>query len=250
MNKFTTVVFDFDGTIADTNKLIVDSWQAVFRARTGKEGDLDVILSTFGEPLFYTMAKFFPEYSVEESVGIYRNYQKEIFLDEIEIFPGVKELILGLKEKGYKVGIATSRLKESTLLGIKKFELEDAIDALVTVEDTEKHKPDPEPALICLKKLGSKPEESIMVGDSAYDMGCGKNAGMTTVLVGWSEAAKSGVESTAKTERQAKSEDTAKTEAAASQRMEYYDEGDEYLDIFAPDYIIDEAHNLWALLEN
>ena len=225
MNKFTTVVFDFDGTIADTNQLIIGSWQAVFRARTGNEGDISDILSTFGEPLYYTMEKMFPDYDVEESVDIYRSYQQEIFLDEIGIFPGIKELIVELKERGYKVGIATSRLRESTLRGLKKFELEDYIDALVTVEDTDKHKPDPEPALICLEKLGSTSDESIMVGDSAYDMGCGKNAGMTTVLVGWSEVAKSGVESTAK-ERKTDGE----------------------VDIFAPDYIIEEAEDLWKIL--
>ena len=222
MNEFTTIVFDFDGTIADTNNLIIGSWQAVFRARTGEEGDEKLILSTFGEPLYETMKKMFPEYDVEESVDIYRTYQREIFLEQIGIFPGMKELIIGLKEKGYKVGIATSRLRASTLMGVNKFGLGDSIDALVTVEDTEKHKPDPEPALICLEKLGSTPAESIMVGDSAYDMGCGKNAGMTTVLVGWSEVAKSGVESTAKTGAE--------------------------VDIFTPDHIIEKAEDLWTLL--
>lgn len=233
MKKFDTIVFDFDGTIADTNKLIVDSWQAVFRGRTGSDGPLDVILATFGEPLYYTMAKLFPEFDVEESVDIYRGYQKEIFLDEIEIFPGMNELVLGLKNAGYKVGIATSRLRESTLMGINKFGLEDAIDALVTVEDTTKHKPDPEPALICLDKLGSDGSTSIMVGDSSYDMGCGKNAGMTTVLVGWSEVAKSGVESTAK--------DAGKN---AEGNDSPYDES-----IFVPDHIIEKAEDLWKILE-
>lgn len=223
-NKFTTVVFDFDGTIADTNQLIIGSWQAVFRARRGVEGEISDILATFGEPLYYTMEKMFPEFDVEESVDIYRSYQKEIFVDQIEIFPGMKELVLELKELGYKVGIATSRLRASTLLGLNKFGLEDKIDALVTVEDTAKHKPDPEPALICLEKLGSTADESIMVGDSAYDMGCGKNAGMTTVLVGWSEVAKSGVES------------TAKENASA--------------DVFTPDYIIENAEDIWEILNN
>ena len=223
-NKFTTVVFDFDGTIADTNQLIIGSWQAVFRARRGVEGEISDILATFGEPLYYTMEKLFPEFDVEESVDIYRSYQKEIFVDQIEIFPGMKELVLELKERGYKVGIATSRLRASTLLGLNKFGLEDKIDALVTVEDTAKHKPDPEPALICLEKLGSTADESIMVGDSAYDMGCGKNAGMTTVLVGWSEVAKSGVVS------------TAKENASA--------------DIFTPDYIIENAEDIWEILNN
>ncbi|MBO4235020.1 MAG: HAD-IIIA family hydrolase [Firmicutes bacterium] len=236
--KFTTVVFDFDGTIADTNQLIVGSWQAVYRARTGAEGDISYILSTFGEPLYYTMERTFPDFDVEESVEIYRNYQKKIFMDEIEIFPGMKELIIDLKKRGYKVGIATSRLRNSTIMGLEKFGLEDMIDALVTVEDTDKHKPDPEPALICLKKLGSTPEESIMVGDSAFDMGCGKNAGMTTVMVGWSEVAKSGVESTAK--------DAGACGDSSGGQLKLG--SDDKADVFTPDYIIEEADDLWKIL--
>ena len=237
MKKLDTVVFDFDGTIADTNQLIVDSWQSVFMARTGDKGDLAYILSTFGEPLYYTMEKTFPEFDVEESVSIYRNYQKDVFIDRIGIFPGMKELILELKVRGYKVGIATSRLRESTMMGLRKFGLDGVIDAVVTVEDTTKHKPDPEPALICLEKLGSDAAKSIMLGDSAFDMGCGKNAGMTTVMVGWSEVAKSGVESTAK---------AAGMNGAAADGGD--DKDTEVRDIFTPDYIIEEAKDLWNIL--
>ena len=240
MKKYTTVVFDFDGTIADTNNLIIGSWQSVFMARRGEEGDEKMILSTFGEPLYETMEKLFPEFDVEESVDIYRTYQREIFLEQIGIFPGVKALIEELKAKGYKVGIATSRLRESTIMGLRKFGLEDSIDALVTVEDTDKHKPDPDPALICLEKLGSTPEESIMVGDSAYDMGCGKNAGMTTVLVGWSEVAKSGVESTANQSIDKPAKDGVDNEMNVAGSL---------VDIFKPDYIIETAEALWELLD-
>lgn len=235
--KITTVVFDFDGTIADTNQLIVDSWQAVYRARRGCEGDVNTIMATFGEPLYETMGKLFPEFDIEESVGIYRGYQKDIFLETITDFPGMIDLMKGLKEEGYKVGIATSRLKASTMQGLEKFELHDVVDALVTVEDTDKHKPDPEPALICLKKLNSSPEESIMVGDSAFDMGCGKNAGMTTVMVGWSEVAKSGVES------------TAKASSASKELDEAADGPETEKSVFTPDYIIDEAGDLWDILK-
>ena len=225
MDKINTVVFDFDGTIADTNQIIIDSWQAAFRARTGKEGDVNYILSTFGEPLYYSMEKAFPEFDLEETVQIYRDYQKTIFKDEIKAFPGMVDLIKELKAKGYKIGIATSRLREPTYEGLEVMGLTDYVDAVVTVEETTKHKPDPEPALICLEKLGSKPEESIMIGDSAFDMGCGKNAGMETVMVSWSATASSGVESVAK---------------------ESVDSSEH--NIFEPDFVIDRAEDFWKCL--
>ena len=76
----------------------------------------------------------------------------------------------------------------STMAGLRKFGLEDDFDAIVTADDTTKHKPDPEPVLITLEKLGAKPEEALMIGDSMFDIKCAHNAGVKAVLVGWAEA--------------------------------------------------------------
>ena len=221
-----TVIFDFDGTIADTNQLIIDSWHAVYRAYTGKEGDVDYILSTFGEPLHPSMEKAFPDKDLEEAVSIYRNYQKKIFRDEIKAFPGMVELVRGLKEKNYKIGIVTSRLKASTLEGLDVFGIANIIDEIVTVEDTDKHKPHPEPARICLERLNSNPEEAVMIGDSPFDMGCGKNAGMKTIMVGWSVTANSNKES------------VALKDISEEEKM-----------TFLPDYVIATPEDFWNIVK-
>jgi pyrophosphatase PpaX len=62
------------------------------------------------------------------------------------------------------------------------------MDCLVTCEDTDKHKPDPEPVRIALRKLSSSPSEAIMLGDSMFDILCARNAGVRSVLVGWQMA--------------------------------------------------------------
>ncbi|MBR4020459.1 MAG: HAD-IA family hydrolase, partial [Firmicutes bacterium] len=140
------------------------------------------------EPLGVSMQKFFPEVPVEEAIEIYRSHQKDIFEEMIEPFPGMVELIKGLKARGYKVAITTSRLGNSTMVGLRKFGLDDVFDVIVTANDTTKHKPDPEPVLITLEKLGAKPEEALMIGDSMFDIKCAHNAGVKAVLVGWAEA--------------------------------------------------------------
>ena len=77
MTKKTTLLFDFDGTIMDTTNVIVQSWQQVYRHVTGKEGDPDTILGTFGTVLRDGLADAFPGEPVEELLKIYREFQYE-----------------------------------------------------------------------------------------------------------------------------------------------------------------------------
>ena len=181
-----TVLFDFDGTIMDTNDVIIGSWQHVYRTLRGKEGDLDYILSTFGEPLEYSMETSFPEVPMEESVKIYRDWHRERFLDMIRLFPGVTEMLQEVYARGYKMGIASSRLRVTLEQGLNKYDLGKYFDAIVAVEDTENAKPAPDIALKTLEMLDAKPENAIMVGDSRLDILCARNAHVPSVLVGWS----------------------------------------------------------------
>ena len=186
--KYTSILFDFDGTLANTNGLVIGSWKHAFRVLKGIEQSEEEIKKTFGEPLAVSMEKFFPDVPVEEAIATYRSYQKDVFENLIEPFDGMVDLIKGLKAKGYKVAVTTSRMGGSTMAGLRKFGLADIFDAIVTSDDTTKHKPDPEPVLITLEKLGVKPEEALMIGDSMFDIKCAHNAGVKAVLVGWAEA--------------------------------------------------------------
>ncbi|HYE68930.1 MAG TPA: pyrophosphatase PpaX [Anaerovoracaceae bacterium] len=188
MKNFNTVLFDFDGTIMDTNSVILQSWQHTFRTVEGKERPDEDILETFGEPLHITMEKLLPQISVEEGSQIYREYHYDNFIELIEVFPGILGLLEELKARGYKTGIVTSRLRRTTDMGLKKYDMEQYFDVVVTCDDTDKYKPDPEPVNIALERLGSKPEDAIMVGDSMFDILCARNAGVKAALVSWALA--------------------------------------------------------------
>ncbi len=179
------ILFDYDGTIADTDRLIIDSWQHTYLVRRGHPEDEAVILATFGEPLRTSMEHAFPEFDVDETIDIYRSYQAEIYPGSIKAFPGMIELIHELHAAGLRLGIVTSRVRSSTLLGLKEFGIADDMDAVITCEDCAKHKPDPAPALTCLAALGVGPEEAILVGDSGFDTACAHNAGLPAILIRW-----------------------------------------------------------------
>ncbi|MCR5481188.1 MAG: HAD-IA family hydrolase [Clostridia bacterium] len=183
--KISAVLFDFDGTLLDSSEMILNSWQHAFRTITGSEGDEAMILSSYGEPLEATMKKFFPNEPLHECVEIYRDYQRGRFLDMIKIFPNTIELLENLRKRRLHLAIVTSRITRTTHLALGKFDMEKYFEKVVTCDDTDKHKPDPEPARIALEALGVAADEVVMIGDSIFDMGCGRNAGTTTVLADW-----------------------------------------------------------------
>lgn len=190
INRYSAVLFDYDGTLMDTDELVMASWQHTFREMTGHEGDQKRILHTFGEPLEVSMKAFFPDIDPETVLEAYRSFHYAHFEELIHLFPGVRDTLRRLRADGFQTGIVTSRLRHTTMLGLKKFHLEDAFDVIVTVDDCTQFKPDPAPALQAMQALNVQPEETAMVGDAKYDLLCAKRAGITYVQVGWADPAK------------------------------------------------------------
>lgn len=179
------ILFDLDGTLLDTNELIIQSFKHTYKTHLNKDVDKDEIIKSFGEILKITLDREFGEYS-DEAIKTYRNFQIGNFEKLIAIHQGVKEGIIELHRQGYKLGVVTSRLNESAIRGLKHFGLMEYFQSIIGADDTDKHKPDPIPAFMALKELGGKPEETMIIGDSPFDILCGKNAGIKSVAVGWS----------------------------------------------------------------
>ncbi len=176
------ILFDLDGTLINTNMLIINSFKYVFKENLDLIVEDNEIVQYFGEPLAYTMAKYTKD-RVEELVQKYVEYSLSIHDEYTESFKGVEEGLIILREKGYKLAIVTSKRRTTALRGLRLFDLEKYFEVIVSPEDTEKHKPEGEPVLKACELLNLKPEEVVMVGDSHNDILCGKNAGSKTCLV-------------------------------------------------------------------
>jgi pyrophosphatase PpaX len=183
MKKY--ILFDFDGTLVNTNDVIVASWQHTYKHYLGHEVPVEHITACFGEPLLLTMAREFPGVDPKESADVYRSFQVKNADRLVTIFPGIKELLAELKEAGYVLGIVTSRTRESALRYMDMFDITSYFDDLVTCDDTTVHKPNPEPLLLAMSRLGAAPEEALMIGDSPFDIKCANNAGVDSVMVNW-----------------------------------------------------------------
>jgi pyrophosphatase PpaX len=180
------VILDFDGTIANTNNIIVESWQATFEHYLGHRKPVREVEATFGETLKHTIEELLPGEDYEEVRDFYRDYQYAHNKGAVYVFDGVREMMELLKVEGHRIGIATSRTAHSFWTYMRELDLDEYVDVLVTMEDVKKHKPDPESINKVLEQFGARPEEAIMVGDTKYDIGCANNAGVDSVLVRWS----------------------------------------------------------------
>ena len=185
MKKY--IVFDFDGTIINTNDVIIASWQATWEKFLGYRESISEIKDTFGETLKYTTSVRFPECDSDEVIAYYRDWQFAHCDEMVYLFDGIVDMLKTLRDKGYKTAIATSRTHEGTMKYLNQFGIADYFDAVVTMEDVKNHKPNPETCLMALEKLGAKPSEAVMLGDTRFDIGCANNAGVDSILVGWGE---------------------------------------------------------------
>ncbi len=172
------VLFDLDGTLIDTNELIIDSFKHTFEFFNKSIPTREDIIDCFGEPLHGTMSKFFDD--GEQAVKVYREFNLKYHDERIDSYGNAKEMLKALKDKGIKLGIVTSKNKNTAIRGLKKCDLIDYFEVLVTSDDVEKHKPNKEPVLKACESLGVEPKNTLMVGDSIVDILSGKNAGSKT----------------------------------------------------------------------
>ncbi|MEW8993543.1 pyrophosphatase PpaX [Clostridium sp.] len=178
------ILFDLDGTIIDTNELILTSFNYVLNNYLGLNIRKEEIVESFGIPLKDVMDHYAKE-RAEELVDEYIRYSLESHDKYIKSYDHVEEGLIKLKNKGFKLAIVTSKRRGTALRGLNCFDLEKYFDVIITPEDSKKHKPDGEPVLKACEVLKVKPEETIMVGDSHNDILCGKNAGSKTCLVNY-----------------------------------------------------------------
>lgn len=183
--KTTTILFDLDGTLIDTNELIIQSFLHTLQHYYPDQYKREDVIPFMGPTLVETFGGMNPD-QVEEMIKTYRAFNISNHDLLVKEFEGVKETVIALKEKGYKIGIVTSKMSDVVMKGLKLTELDPYFEIIVALDHVEKAKPDPGPVRMALEKLQSSPEEAIMVGDNHHDILGGKNAGVRTAAVAWS----------------------------------------------------------------
>ncbi len=184
-NKITTILFDLDGTLIDTNELIISTYLHTLEKYYPSKYQREDVLPFLGPTLHEAFGSINPDL-VEEMVLEYRAFNIANHDELVTEFAGVFETMQSLKDKGYKLGIVTTKRHDVTLKGLRLMDLERFFEVVVTYDHVSKTKPDPEPIFKALEQLDSTPEETMMVGDNYHDILAGKNAGTVTAGCAWS----------------------------------------------------------------
>lgn len=180
-NGLNTVIFDFDYTLGDTTNGIVLSAQYALEQMGEEEKTYGEIKKTIGLSLSETYKALtgnMDEARADRFFDLFKEKADEVMVDSAELYPGVKEMLVSLREQGYRIGIVTTKFAYRVRNIMKKFDAEDLLDVVIGVGDVTKVKPDPEGLLLAVKQLGVKIEDVIYVGDSYVDAKAAEAAGM------------------------------------------------------------------------
>ena len=179
------VLFDFDGTLADTNPLIIRTFKETFATLLPARSFLETeILNCIGPTLEQTGQKYFPENS-DRFVNTYRELNGKYHDEMIKIYPGIKEMISVLKASGLKLAIVSSKRRDFVVRGLEQTGLIQFFDYIVAADDVTDPKPHPEGIEKAMKHYGLDADACLMVGDNSHDIDAAKHAGVKGVAVGW-----------------------------------------------------------------
>ena len=182
MANFDYVIFDFDGTVADTGEGILKSLQYSFVAMGDPEPELSDLKKFIGPPVFYSYTHFYgiSEDRVDLYVKKYRERYREKGIYESKVYDGLKDLLVSLKEKNIKVGIASSK-PENLIYSVSDYlGITDMFDVIVGVKsDNSKHSTKAGLIAQAMQELGAQDKSKVlMVGDRLFDIDGAHEAGV------------------------------------------------------------------------
>lgn len=183
--RFPVVLFDLDGTLIDSGPIILASMQHAVRQVLDREIAYEELAATVGgQGLVSQMQELDPD-RVDELVEVYREHNDPLH-ETLEAFDGMIDVLPRLRAGGRRLGIVTAKRHRTVALALDRFPwLEEQFEVVIAHEDTDRHKPEPDPVLAALERLGAEPPQAAYVGDSPFDIQAAKAAGAFAVGVAW-----------------------------------------------------------------
>ncbi|HEX3840989.1 MAG TPA: HAD family hydrolase [Acidimicrobiales bacterium] len=174
------VLFDVDGTLADTNYLHTLAWARAFR-QSGEWAPMNAIhrlVGMGGDNLIPELLGHDSPPAAEARTACYRD-----LIDEARVFPGARDLVAAVHDRGLATVLATSSPSDELDILLERLEIDEFLDAKTTADDIERSKPSPEVFLTAMKNASLDPARTLAIGDSIWDVEAARDAGIGCIGV-------------------------------------------------------------------
>lgn len=183
MKKYKAVIYDIDGTLLNTLNMNMYPLMRILKEETGKDWSFEEVLKFAS----YPGMKVMEELHIKDKEKTYARWVRYVneYPGGASVYEGVKEVLEMFYQAGIKQAVVSAKTREQYEIDVVSKGIPKDMSTAVLAGDTKKHKPDPEPLLECIRRLGIAPEEAIYIGDAPSDYQAAKNAGMDFGYAKW-----------------------------------------------------------------
>lgn len=187
MNKYKLLLFDLDGTLCDTDEMIVQTMYAIYKDyKPTKIRTREELYYFSGPPIRETLKREFPNYSPDEMYEVFKRVSKGFYASTVKPYKDEIEALKTLKENGYLLGVVTNKGRPLTIYSLELCQILPYFDVVISADDVTNPKPDAEGTLMAMKALNINDKKDVLyIGDNDIDYFTAENAGVESMLVSW-----------------------------------------------------------------
>ncbi len=187
MHKYKVLLFDLDGTLCDTDEMLIQSFFALYKKyRPAKIRTREELIYFSGPPIKKTLVDEFPDYSFEEIYKAFQETSRELYLPYVKAFENEIETLKKLKEAGYLLGVVTNKGAPLTKYSLEVAHIDGLFDVVISADDVNAPKPSPLGINKALERLAIADKDKVLyIGDNDIDYETACNAGTDAMLVTW-----------------------------------------------------------------
>ena len=187
MNKYKLLLFDLDGTLCDTDEMIVQTMNAIYKDyKPTKIRTREELYYFSGPPIRETLKREFPDYDPDLMYEVFKKVSRDFYAPCVKAYQDEVEVLKALKDNGYLLGVVTNKGRPLTIYSLELCGIDKLFDVVVSADDVSNPKPDPTGVYDAMKKLNIDSKKDVLyVGDNDIDYITASNAGVDAMLVTW-----------------------------------------------------------------
>ncbi len=195
MNRYRAIIYDIDGTVLNTLNMNMYPLMRIIKEETGEDRTFEQVLRFAA----YPGMKVMEELGVADPQGTYARWVR--YVNEYEegatLYEGFDRVFAALQGRGVVQAVVSAKTRRQYELDMVSKGLDRCMAAAVLADDTDRHKPDPTPLLMCAEQLGIAPGDALYVGDARSDYEAARNAGMDFAYATWGSVSAKGIDNPA-----------------------------------------------------